>query len=96
MVNILPIVSPSKGQLHGHPWLLIKIASVTVLLYILSREYNRSLPLKNLSLNLAMLFSLTRAGRILALTKLDLRPRRFLPEGVKLMLSAPRKRGSTT
>ena len=42
-----------------------------------------------------MLFFLTCPERVSALTKLDLRHCRVLPEGVEFTLSAPRKGGST-
>ena len=42
-----------------------------------------------------MLFSLTCPERVSALTKLDLRHCRVLPEGVEFTLSGPHKRGST-
>ena len=78
------------GPRYSHTW---DVASVTK--YLASLGNNRSLSLKQLSFKLAMLFSLTCPERVSALTKLDLRHCRVLPEGVEFTLSAPRKRGST-
>ena len=75
---------------YSHTW---DVASVTK--YLASLGNKRLLSLKKLSFKLAMLFCLTCPERVSALTKLDLRHCRVLPEGVEFTLSAPRKRGST-
>ena len=80
---------PPKPR-YSHTW---DVSSVTK--YLTSLGNNRSLPLKQLSWKLAMLFSLACPERVSALTKLDLRYCRVLPEGVEFALAAPRKRGST-
>ena len=54
----------------------------------------KHLPLKLLSIKLAMLFALSCPERASSLAKLDLRHCRVAPEGVSFTLVSPRKRGS--
>ena len=79
---------PPKPR-YSHTW---EVSLVTT--YLASLGSNRSLSLKQLSWKLAMLFSLTCPERVSALTKLDLRHCRILPDGVEFILSSPRKRGT--
>ena len=52
------------------------------------------LPLKLLSIKLAMLFALCCPERVSSLSKLDLRYCRVIPEGISFTLTTPRKRSS--
>ena len=79
---------PPKPR-YSHTW---EVSLVTT--YLASLGSNRSLSLQQLSWKLAMLFSLTCPERVSALTKLDLRHCRILPDGVEFILSSPRKRGT--
>ena len=79
---------PPKPR-YSHTW---EVSLATT--YLASLGSNRSLSLKQLSWKLAMLFSLTCRERVSALTKLDLRHCRILPDGVEFILSSPRKRGT--
>ena len=78
---------PPKPR-YSHTW---DVTYVTK--FLASLVINRSLSVKQLSLKFAMLFSLTCKERVSALTKLDVRYCRVLPEEVEFTLSAPRKRG---
>ena len=80
---------PPKPR-YSHTWGLTSVTK-----YLVSNGNNGSLSLKQLSLKLAMLFSLHCKERDSVLTKLDVRYCRVLPEGVEFTLSAPRKKGST-
>lgn len=62
--------------------------------YLSSLGKTKLLPLKLLSIKLAMLFALSCPERASSLAKLDLRHCRVAPEGVFFTLVSPRKRGS--
>jgi len=62
--------------------------------YLSSLGKTKLLPLKLLSIKLAMLFALSCPERALSLAKLDLRHCRLAPEGVFFTHVSPRKRGS--
>ena len=62
--------------------------------YLSSLGKTKLLPLKLLSIKLAMLFALPCPERASSLAKLDLRHCRVAPEGVFFTLVSPRKRGS--
>ena len=79
---------PSKPT-YTHTW---DVRLVTKYLDCLGNT--KLLPLKLLSIKLAMLFALSCPERSSSLAKLDLRNCRVAPEGVSFTLVSPRKRGS--
>ena len=79
---------PPKPR-YTHTW---DVHLVTKYLDCLGKT--KLLPLKLLSIKLAMLFALSCPERASSLAKLDLRHCRVTPEGVSFTLVSPRKRGS--
>ena len=77
---------PPKPR-YTHTW---DVHLVTKYLACLGKT--KLLPLKLLSIKLAMLFALSCLERASSLTKLDLRHCRVAPEGVFFTLVSPRKR----
>lgn len=63
--------------------------------YLDSLGKTKLLPLKLISIKLAILFALSCPERASSLARLDLRYCRVAPEGVSFTLTLPRKRGST-